>query len=49
MVYGYLSPSIRRYVTMREFERQLETAGFRVEWRGSHLGGAIGLHAARLR
>ena len=47
MVYGYLAPSIRRYVTMPEFESLLGAAGFEVEWRSSRLGGGIGLHVAR--
>jgi demethylmenaquinone methyltransferase/2-methoxy-6-polyprenyl-1,4-benzoquinol methylase len=47
IVYGYLAPSIRRYVTMPEFESALRAAGFEVEWRASRLGGGIGLHVAR--
>ncbi|MBK5293417.1 MAG: class I SAM-dependent methyltransferase [Acidobacteriia bacterium] len=48
IVYGYLAPSIRRYVTMPQFEDELARAGFTVEWRASRLGGGIGLHVARL-
>ncbi len=47
IVYGYLAPSIRRYVTMPDFECALTEAGFRLEWRSSRLGGGIGLHVAR--
>jgi demethylmenaquinone methyltransferase / 2-methoxy-6-polyprenyl-1,4-benzoquinol methylase len=47
MVYGYIAPSIRRFVTMPEFENALRAAGFTIEWKASHLGGAIGLHVAR--
>lgn len=47
MVYGYLSPSIRRYMTIHEFETALTSAGFQIEWRQSRLGGGIGLHVAR--
>jgi len=45
--YGYLAPSIRRYLTIPEFERELARADFKIEWRGSKLGGAIGMHVAR--
>jgi demethylmenaquinone methyltransferase/2-methoxy-6-polyprenyl-1,4-benzoquinol methylase len=45
--YGYLSGSIRRYLTIPEFEKHLVQTGFTVEWRKSQLGGAIGLHVAR--
>ena len=45
--YGYLSGSIRRYLTIPEFEKQLAQTGFTVEWKKSQLGGAIGLHVAR--
>jgi demethylmenaquinone methyltransferase/2-methoxy-6-polyprenyl-1,4-benzoquinol methylase len=47
IVYGYLAPSIRRYVTIPEFENALQAAGFAVEWRVARLGGGIGLHVAR--
>ena len=47
IVYGYLAPSIRRYVTMPDFEYALTAAGFKLEWRSSRLGGGIGLHVAR--
>ncbi len=47
MVYGYIAHSIRRFVTIPEFESALEAAGFAVEWRSANLGGAIGLHVAR--
>jgi len=47
MVYGYLAPSIRLYSTIPEFESALRSAGFQIEWRGSRLGGAVGLHVAR--
>lgn len=47
IVYGYLAPSIRQYVTMPEFESALRAAGFQVEWRASRVGGGIGLHVAR--
>jgi demethylmenaquinone methyltransferase/2-methoxy-6-polyprenyl-1,4-benzoquinol methylase len=48
LAYGYLAPSIRRYLTMPEFETELTRAGFEIEWRASRLGGGIGLHVARL-
>lgn len=47
MVYGYLAPSIRMYLTIPEFESALKSAGFQIEWRDSRLGGAVGLHVAR--
>jgi demethylmenaquinone methyltransferase/2-methoxy-6-polyprenyl-1,4-benzoquinol methylase len=47
IVYGYVAHSIRRYLTMTEFEQLLRKSGFAIEWRASHLGGGIGLHAAR--
>jgi demethylmenaquinone methyltransferase/2-methoxy-6-polyprenyl-1,4-benzoquinol methylase len=47
IVYGYLAPSIRRYLTIRDFESALRATGFEVEWRASRLGGGIGLHVAR--
>jgi demethylmenaquinone methyltransferase/2-methoxy-6-polyprenyl-1,4-benzoquinol methylase len=47
IVYGYLAPSIRRYVTMPEFESILVGAGFQLEWKASRLGGGLGLHVAR--
>lgn len=47
VTYGYLSPSIRRYLTMPAFEEALERAGFVVEWRKRFLFGALGLHVAR--
>jgi demethylmenaquinone methyltransferase/2-methoxy-6-polyprenyl-1,4-benzoquinol methylase len=47
MVYGYLAPSIRAYATIPEFESALRSAGFQIEWSGSRLGGAVGLHVAR--
>lgn len=47
IVYGYLAPSIRRFLTMSEFEDRLTTSGFKIEWRASRLGGAIGLHIAK--
>lgn len=46
IVYGYLGPSIRRYVTIPEFESALTIAGFQIKWRASRLGGGIGLHVA---
>ena len=49
ITYGYLAPSIRRFVTMPEFERLLGVTGFTLEWRKSHLIGALGLHVARRR
>ncbi|MEP7365210.1 MAG: ubiquinone/menaquinone biosynthesis methyltransferase [Acidobacteriota bacterium] len=49
ITYGYLAPSIRRFVTMPEFESGLDRAGFALEWRKSHLFGALGLHVARKR
>ena len=48
ITYGYIAHSIRRYLTIPEFEKQLADAGFKVEWRASRLGGAIGIHVARL-
>lgn len=47
IAYGYLASSIRRYLTIPEFEAALSAAGFEVEWRASRLGGGIGLHVAR--
>lgn len=47
IVYGYLAPSIRQYMTIAEFEAALSLAGFKVEWRESLFGGGIGLHVAR--
>lgn len=47
MVYSYIAQSIRRFVTIPEFESALAAHGFALEWRASHLGGAIGLHVAR--
>lgn len=47
MVYGYISHSIRRYLTIAEFEAALGKAGLQIEWRQSRLGGGIGLHVAR--
>ena len=47
IVYGYLAPSIRRYLTIVEFEDALIGEGFKIEWRQSRLGGAVGLHVAR--
>jgi len=47
LAYGYIALSIRRYLTMPEFESELTGAGFAVEWRASRLGGGIGLHVAR--
>ena len=47
ITYGYLAPSIRKYLTIPEFERQLERAGFKIEWLASRLHGAIGIHVAR--
>ena len=47
VTYGYLAASIRRYLTIPEFEKELACAGFQIEWRTSRLGGAIGMHVAR--
>ncbi|MEZ5355435.1 MAG: ubiquinone/menaquinone biosynthesis methyltransferase [Bryobacteraceae bacterium] len=47
IVFGYISPSIRRYLTLDEFDTALRQAGFAIEWRWSGLGGGIGLHVAR--
>ena len=47
LAYGYIALSIRRYLTMPEFESELTRAGFDIEWRASRLGGGIGLHVAR--
>ncbi len=47
ITYGYIAQSIRRYLTIPEFETQLADAGFKIEWRASRLGGAIGIHVAR--
>jgi demethylmenaquinone methyltransferase / 2-methoxy-6-polyprenyl-1,4-benzoquinol methylase len=47
ITYGYIAQSIRRYFTIPEFEKQLTDAGFKIEWRKSRLGGAIGIHIAR--
>jgi demethylmenaquinone methyltransferase/2-methoxy-6-polyprenyl-1,4-benzoquinol methylase len=49
MAYGYISHSIRRYLTIPEFEDALRAAGLQIEWRQSRLGGGIGLHVARRR
>jgi len=45
--YGYIAESIRRYLTIADFESLLEEAGFAVEWRAHPLRGAIGMHIAR--
>lgn len=47
IAYGYLAPSIDRYMTMPQFEAALSLAGFKLEWQESRLGGGIGLHVAR--
>jgi demethylmenaquinone methyltransferase/2-methoxy-6-polyprenyl-1,4-benzoquinol methylase len=47
IVYGYIAPSIRRYLTLPEFEAELGKAGFAIEWKASRLGGGIGMHVAR--
>ena len=47
LVYSYIAKSIRRFVTIPEFEAAVAFNGFKIEWRESHLGGAIGLHVAR--
>ena len=47
IVYGYISPSIRAFWTISEFEAQLQAAGFQIEWSASRLGGGVGLHVAR--
>ncbi len=47
IVYGYIAESIRRYLTLPEFEEALKETGFRIEWRSSSLGGGIGMHVAR--
>jgi demethylmenaquinone methyltransferase/2-methoxy-6-polyprenyl-1,4-benzoquinol methylase len=49
IVYGYLAPSIERYVTVKEFEAALDDAGFAVEWRSPKLLGGLCLHVARRR
>ena len=46
IVYGYIAPSIRGYLTIPEFEEELRGAGFVIEWKASHLGGGLGLHVA---
>ena len=46
LVYSYIAESIRRFVTIPEFDGALAVNGFKTEWRASHLGGAIGLHVA---
>lgn len=48
ITYGYIAPSIRRYWTIPDFERELAAAGFEVEFRASRLNGGIGIHVARL-
>ena len=47
IVYGYLAPSIRRFMTLPEFETALKTSGFKIKWQASRLGGGIGIHVAR--
>jgi len=47
--YGYLAASIRRYVTIAQFEDALQRAGFEISWSSQHLFGAIGLHVAKAR
>jgi demethylmenaquinone methyltransferase/2-methoxy-6-polyprenyl-1,4-benzoquinol methylase len=47
IVYGYIAHSIRRFLTIAEFESALTAAGFAIEWRASRLGGGIGMHVAR--
>lgn len=49
ITYGYLAPSIRRFLTMPAFEQALDRAGLNLEWRASYLIGALGLHVARKR
>ncbi|HUF25627.1 MAG TPA: ubiquinone/menaquinone biosynthesis methyltransferase [Gemmatimonadaceae bacterium] len=44
--YGYIAPSIGRYVTAGEFGTMLRQAGLRVERESTKLGGGIGLHRA---
>jgi len=44
--YGYIAPSIRRYLTIPEFETALHSSGFTVKWRASHLNSGLGLHVA---
>lgn len=47
ITYGYLAASIRRYLTITQYEKKLAEAAFQVEWRAVRLGGAIGIHIAR--
>lgn len=47
--YGYIAASIRRYVTLAQFEEALKQAGFEIKWSRQHLGGAIGMHVAKAR
>lgn len=47
VTYGYIASSIRRFLTMPDFEAALTRAGFAVEWRKRHLFGGLGLHVAR--
>ena len=49
ITYGYIAPSIRRFVTMPAFEQALDRAEFSLEWRARFLFGALGLHVARRR
>lgn len=49
ITYGYLGPSVKRYLTMPEFEELIQRTGFALEWQSSKLNGGIGLHVARLR
>jgi len=47
ITYGYIAESIRRYLTIADFERLLGEVGFTVEWSAHPLAGAIGIHIAR--
>jgi demethylmenaquinone methyltransferase/2-methoxy-6-polyprenyl-1,4-benzoquinol methylase len=46
--YGYIAPSVRRFVSRREFTRALEARGFVVERVYPKLWGGICIHVARL-
>jgi len=47
--YGYIAPSLRRWMTAEEFNRALLEAGFEVERARQMLQGGIAIHLARRR
>jgi hypothetical protein len=49
MAYGYISYSIARYTTAREFAAMLDASGFHLVSMRLRLGGGIALHHAQRR